>query len=444
MSTVVTTSPSTVSEAEPEAPVGVLPRWPLVALFAPFALWWVLGLIDLILIPLAAVMILYLLVVPGTKVPRGFGLWMLFLLWAGCSIIELSSFDQTIGFGYRYAMYLSATVLFIYVYNARAHLSARYTLGVLTIVWLTVVVGGYLGLLMPYTAVHTPMTHLVSQQWLNNDLINHMFIRRFSQANGAAFGLAPRPSAPFRYTNNWGNAYSVLLPLVVTYALMTTRIRRRLILGVALPVSAVPALLTLNRGMLLGIGLVVVYTSIRLAMMRRYGAVLLTGLAAFIGLLVFLVLPVQERNQQRLENENLSSTNTRESLYSQAFATVPSSPFFGHGSPVEGSNPNAPPVGTHGQIWIFLVSHGPIATTAAMGWFALVCWQTRKRRDVAGLGSHVATVVATIELTYYGAVPYGLPVLMVAAALALRPEPQSALIAIPRFREPAPADAERA
>src|SRR3712207_616265 len=71
------------------APRVVLPAWPVAALFALYPLWFVLGVLDVILIVVAVPMVLHLLHAPGMRVPRGFALWLLFLLWAGCSLIEL-------------------------------------------------------------------------------------------------------------------------------------------------------------------------------------------------------------------------------------------------------------------------------------------------------------------------------------------------------------------
>jgi len=145
-----------------------------------------------------------------------------------------------------------------------------------------------------------------------------------------------------------------------------------------------------------------------------------TVIVAVFGCALFFALPVEERLNARL-SEGASSTETRSSVYRQALASVPDSPIFGYGTPIEGTNPAAPPVGTQGQVWIILVSHGPLALGAALGWLLLVIVQTRRRWDTVGLAAHTAVLVGTMELFYYGAIPYGLPLLMAAAALALRP-----------------------
>src|SRR4051812_11051140 len=320
-----------------------LPSWPITALFGAYALWWLLGVLDVIIIPLAAVMVVYLVRSRGVRVPRFFGVWMFFLLWAAASFVMVHGAGPIIGFTYRYLIYASSTVLFVYVYNARERLRAQRVFGLLTSLWLVTVIGGYLGVFDPSGLVKTPMAYVVqvvkvvvpaSATLLNNELITHMVVRRFSQFNaGSFFALSPRPAAPFRFTNNWGNVYSVLLPIVVAYALQL-RGRRRLFLLIALPLSAVPAFLTLNRGMFLGIGLAMVYVAWRLMLMRRPAAVAWIGIAAIVGVVLFNVLPVQERLNARLGFEG-SSTSTRASLYQQSIDSVPASPFFGFGVPQE-------------------------------------------------------------------------------------------------------------
>jgi len=366
-------------------------------------------------------------------VPRGFGLWLIFLGWAAFSLIEVNGIANYLNFFFKYAIYLSATVLFVYVYNARRQLDARKILGLLTIVWLTTVAGGYLGVAFPGGVLRTPMSFVVSvlkvvfpgsATILNNELVQYMVVRRFAQYNPTSFfGVAPRPTAPFRFTNNWGFAYSVLLPAAVAYALVASPKRKILILGILIPASLVPALLTLNRGMMVGVAIAMVYASVRLLFRGRPGPLIATALFAVVAFGLFSALHIQDRLDTRLGHEG-SSTDVRASLYEQSLQSVPASPIFGKGTPQGGNNatdPNAPPVGTQGQVWMVLVSHGPVALAGFLGWFGLVVWQSRRRTDVPGFACHVALTVATIELFYYGTLPYGMPMMMTIAAVAVRP-----------------------
>jgi O-antigen ligase len=172
--------------------------------------------------------------------------------------------------------------------------------------------------------------------------------------------------------------------------------------------------------MLIGIGIAMLYAGTRLLFMGRPKPLAGMAVAVLVGAVLFSALPVQERIENRLANAG-SSNETRSSLYQQSLESVPESPIFGHGVPKGGDNPNAPPVGTQGQVWMILVSHGPVALFCALGWLVLAIVQSRRRRDLVGLATHTSLLVGTIELLYYGVLPYGLPLLMVAAALALRP-----------------------
>lgn len=422
--------------AAPSGPdVSALPRWPLSVAFVGFPVFWALGFVDVLWIPIGLIMGLYLAQARGVRVPRGFGLFLVFLVWSAFSVVTLSGgAGALMGFGYRWLIYAGCAAILVYVYNARAQLSMRFVSGCLTCLWITTFVGGYLGLLFPKAVIRTPLSYLLSDSLLNNDLVNHMVVRRLAQFNPDSFlQVAARPSAPYLYTNNWGNAYSLLLPFVIAYLFEVRGSRRFLWVALLVPVSAVPAFLTLNRGMFLGLGIAMVYCAIRLAMMGNLRGIAAVAALAVVGFALFTTLPVEQRLGNRLsDNAQSTSNDTRASLYAQSLALVPASPIFGYGAPVKGENPQAAPVGTQGQVWLLLVSHGPGATLCFVGFFVVSFGRTWRRTDPAGLVCSTVLLVGTIELAYYGVVPNGLPIMMVAAALALRgpdgddPEPGEA------------------
>jgi polysaccharide biosynthesis protein PslJ len=388
-------------------------------MFGLYPLWWLVGVVDVMWYGMALVMLLYLRRRSSILAPRGFGVWLFFLVVALISMIELDTGPRIVGFGYRYGIYLACTVLLIYVYNDRETLSARFLTGLATGFWLVTVAGGYLGLLLPTAVIATPMSKILPQQLVQNELVNQMVVRRFAQYNPESyFQLDPRPSAPFLYTNNWGNVYSLLLPLVIAYLILVRRERRFWPLVAAIPVSLVPAFLTLNRGMFIGLGLSLAYVVFRLVLLRQArGIVALVALAAVVGG-VFLTLPVADRLTYRVEN---SGTNTsRASLYAQVVESTWESPFFGQGAPRPSETANTPPVGTQGQLWQVLYSHGVAAAMAFIGWFLLAFVTSLRRRDPVGLAANCILLVGTVETLYYGLVPNGLPLMMIAAGLALR------------------------
>jgi len=70
-------------------------------LFALFPLWWLLGLADMIWILMAPPMVLLMVRARAIQVPRGFGIYLLFLLWALCSGVQLERMGEALGFAYR-------------------------------------------------------------------------------------------------------------------------------------------------------------------------------------------------------------------------------------------------------------------------------------------------------------------------------------------------------
>lgn len=397
-------------------PADGLPSWPLTLAFAGFPLWWLLGVVDFIWIPTACVMAAYLIKRGDVGVPRRFGVWLLFLAWAACAVIGLSGGLQLVRFGYGIASYLACTIVFVYVYNARAALTDRFVTGVLTIWWLIIVAGGYLAILFPNGAFHTPLSHLLPGGLIENEWVQKMVVRPLNQYDpDSYFQLDPRPSAPFIYTNQWGSAYSLLVPLVLAYLVQVRRTRRFWLLALALVASFVPAILTTNRGMLIGLGIAGVSVAIRLALRRDPRGIIALALITVIGISVFRFMPTTDRLQARAESPSLAD---RGWLYLQSIDAVRDSPLFGYGRTL--TVPGAvDPVGTQGEFWIVLVSYGAIAALLFLAWFAFAFLSTMRWSDATSLAANTVLLVALAEFFFYGATPHGVIVIMVAAALAM-------------------------
>ena len=401
-----------------------LPKWPLTAMFVLFPLWWVLGPGEAVWILLAGVMLLLLRRHGRIRIPRGFGIWLLFLLWMACSVIGIDTDRRIIGFIYRALLYFTVTVAFLYVYNARATLTARYVLGVLTIFWLVVVAGGYLGVLWPLFSINTPLGAVLSEGLTSNELIGEMVVRRATQYNPDSWlKLDPRPSAPFLYTNGWGNAYSVLTPMVIAYLAMVRRERRFWWLLPVVPLSFVPAFLTLNRGMFLGLGVALAYILIRSVLQGNVRAILAVVGIAVLAAGALATLPIAERLTARVESS--SSTEDRASLYTEAFERTLEQPVFGYGAPRPSETSGAPSVGTQGQFWMVLFSHGFPGAALFMGWLAWAYFRSVRERDPVGLACNTVLLLTLVESLYYGIMTAGLMVAMLAAAVVLRPEEDS-------------------
>jgi O-antigen ligase len=325
-------------------------------------------------------------------------------------------------FGYRWLLCLAAGVIFAYVFNARATITSRYLSGTLSLWFLYVTVGGYLGLAVPTGSLRTPAHHLLPAAARGNELVVQMTVRPFAQYNPHGFlEVSPRPTAPFLYTNNWGSVYSLLVPFVVVHLLQSWRTRRGVAVAVLLVVSTIPAFLTLNRGMFVSLGMAVAYLAVRALLARRFGIVALVAATAVLGVALFNLLPISERMGLRLNEEAEGTSNTaRISLYEQSLSAVTSSPLLGHATPIPSTNPLEPSVGTQGQLWMLLVSHGPVAALAWIAFFLAMYARGRGRGDPIGVAACTTLLVGTVQLLFYGMLPYGLPLLMIAAAVAAR------------------------
>lgn len=400
---------------------GVLPAWPLTAMFAAYPLWWVLGLGSIAWIPLALLMAILLLRSGRVEVPRGFGLWLAFLLLMAISVVGIDSPGRFIGYAYRVLQYLSLSVAFVYVYNARARLSVRHVLGLVTLFWLWAVVGGYAGVLFPDFSFRTPLGWLLPGSLQNNEVVGEMVVRRLTQHNPDSwFALDPRPSAPFLYTNQWGNVYSLTLPLVLAYLSLIPRRRTFWLLCLCVLASLVPALLTLNRGMFIGLGVAAGYLLWRFAWVGRWRAVAVLGLGGIVAILATSVLGVVQRLTERVETS--SSTQDRANLYEETFRRTLDSPLFGYGAPRPSMIEGAPSAGTQGHLWTVMFSYGFPSLLCFMAALLWLIVSTGRTRDVVGLMLHTVQLVLFVEVFYYGVLPNGLMLSFVAAALSLRPD----------------------
>ena len=126
---------------------GTLPYgWPLFVAFGLFPIWYLLGMGALIWFFLAIPMTFSLVARSKVRVPRGFGFFLLFFIWAMATVIQLqgSGMDRIFGFLYRAGLYYSAGVWCLYIYNApKRLLPTRTVLKAMT--WMWWLAGGRVG-----------------------------------------------------------------------------------------------------------------------------------------------------------------------------------------------------------------------------------------------------------------------------------------------------------
>jgi len=388
--------------------------------FAAYVLWWVLGVGDFIWIIAGALIAASWIGARGLRIPPVFILWVLFVAWAGVSLVMNDTPGRTVGAVYRLLLYAAAGILLVHTFNARRALPLQRVTGAMVWFLAGMTLVGYLALAFPQVVIRTPMSWIMPRGLASNQLIDEMIIRRMAHWNPDAWiEQAVRPVAPFLYANTWGNVYSLVLPLAILHLWLGWHSRYRWPTLLVILASVFPALSTLNRGMFVGLGVVFAWVLLQ-ALLR--GRILLAVSGAAAGLaavFAWAVSPWGEALRTRVETTD--STVDRAQLYRSTFEAALQSPLVGYGSPRPAEDPWLPSLGTQGQFWTVLYSHGVIGAVLFTGFLLGVFLLVMRRRDVVGAvlgGLILATVVETV---FYGMMT-GIMVSMVVAALALRPD----------------------
>jgi hypothetical protein len=212
-----------------------------------------------------------------------------------------------------------------------------------------------------------------------------------------------------------------MLALLTPFALMALSEPRvglppRLVRTV-LVASLVPAVVSLNRGLWLSLGIGILYAAVRLGAggegrrLRRLVAVVVL-VVALVG-----VSPLGDLVTTRFATGH--SDEDRTGLAVAAVEGALDGPVFGWGAP----RPNVralPSIGTHGQVWLVLYSHGFVGALGFVGTLASFLFWTRRQATAAGLWAHVVVLIALAQLPVYLLLPGQLFVVMAAVAVAAR------------------------
>ena len=297
--------------------------WPLTALFVGYPIWWALGLPTFIFAILAVPMAFQLYRRGNIKVPPGFGLWLVLLAWVVLSGLMLgltatgtlppSGRGRYIGWGVRVLNYSALTVAMLYVLNlSEAEASRRRLVRLFGFMAVVTVIGGYLGALVPHLKFTAPLKFLLPGVIANDPFVARLMNVEVAQVQEVLVGEAssPRPSAPFEYTNTWGENMAILLIwFVVGWIVLGGQVRE--LAGYAVVLAAIfPIVYSLNRGLWIGLGISVVYVAIRLALRGRMA--LLAGLALSVGVIGVLIIgsPLGKTLTERIQSGHSDEIRT--------------------------------------------------------------------------------------------------------------------------------------
>jgi hypothetical protein len=395
--------------------------WPVLALFGAFPLWWALGLSSVVWVVAALPMLGRLLAGGRVRAPRGFGLWLAFLFWMLLSATQLDEARRWYAFSYRAVLYASMTVLFLYLYNLpAAALPARRVVLALTLCWATVIGFGFAALAAPDLRFTTPAAALLPEELAASPFAQDLFGARLAQVQTFIGYPLARPAAPFTYTNQWGGAVGLLTPMALAgLGMLRSHLARNLV-RLLLVASLVPIVVSANRGLWVALGAGLVYAAVRVALAGNA-----CSLAAIVGSLALVAALVAFTPLERYVGDRLAhqhSNERRSSLGGQAVRGALARPLLGYGGPRESPElPNAPDIGTHGQVYLVLFSQGVPGLAFFGGWWLWALWRSAGApTGPPPLWCHVLLLVGLIEFLYYDMLPAQLHLMMAVAALAWR------------------------
>lgn len=420
------------------------PGWPLAAILVPFPLWWAFGLSELIVPLMVVPMALHLLRRQTVLVPRGFGWWMAFLLWVAAGVFLLqvdalgavadNSSTRLITFGYRLGWYLSITVVLLYVVNTRRELSTTRLIRMVACLFITVTMGGVLGVVAPYFEFKS-LTELVLPNALTKlPLIKTMIHPQAAQLMGVLGYVSPRPSAPYAFTNTWGLNYALTFPCFLLGWLGRDAGWRRWAAGPILILAAIPGIYSVNRGMWGACIAMALFVAVRAALTGKPGV--LAGMVAGAAAIALLLAVSPLGTIVSLRLSNAGSEQGRTNLGTLAVRSVTAtSPILGLGSTrnVQGNfqsitggstaqcpRCSPPSLGTQGQLWLVVFSQGLVGLALFATFFALVFLRHLRVRSPVVTVALSVVVGWTVTIPVYNSLGTAMLVLMVAIGLLCR------------------------
>ncbi len=391
--------------------------WPVTLMIAALPIWFLLGLAGFTWVVFALPMAASLVRRRDLVVPRYFGLWLLFLVAVVGSSTSIDSGARMAGWLLRFGYYVAGTVFLLYVLNGKEGVSVWRVVRVFVWLWMATVAGGYLAFVVGSLTYASPMSYLIPAGLRANELIGTLVTPSFAEIQDIIGFPVPRPKAPFPYTNSWGSMLGLLTP----FALIAQREPRvgfsERLIRVMLVASIFPAVISLNRGLWLSLGLGFGYVALRLGAAGQSRALRNTILGMMALVLLILVTPLGDLIATCVATGH--SNNDRLELVYDAVGGTLERPVFGWGAP-RPNDRNLPSIGTHGQMWFVMFSYGFVGAIGYVGAFVAWAGSTRRQVSVTGLWCHTVLIIGLVQTFFYLHVPHQMFTMLAAVALALR------------------------
>ncbi|WP_210649103.1 hypothetical protein [Nocardioides sp. SYSU D00065] len=399
------------------------PGWPLAVLYLGFPLWWALGLAQLIFFFSAAAMAVLLRRQGALRVPRGFALWLLFLIWMGAGVfvtyaqapgtVPGGGLGRLAGFVVWGGWYVAITVVMLYVVNTAREVSSQRIVRLLA--WMFVVTTGFgvLAMVAPTLEFESPVEMVLPQQLTSKNFVRTLVHPSLSSSSDFLGYVQARPTAPFPYSNAWGNNIALYLPFFVLAWMGRDGGWRRKVAPLVLVAAVFPITFSLNRGLWISLAVAAVYAAFRLAANGRARALQALVAAVLVGGIAFVSSPLYDTLLLRVEtpHSNDRRAGTAETVVS---VTAQGSPVVGYGTTrtMQGSFSSlaggetdqchqcaAPPLGTQGFMWRLVLTTGFGGTVLCLAFFAHQF--LRRARGPAPLDVTCCTVLLVAVLCFF-------------------------------------------
>lgn len=409
-------------------PVG----WPLLSLLYGFPVWWLMGLGSFITIVMAAPMAWELVDRRPIRLPKGMGVFLLFVGWVVVSGLALkytpavaaptSLLNSLVGYLYRLGGYLAVLIVVAYVCTLpEDHLPTRRIVGGITSLWLVTVIGGFLGMALGSLSFTTPFELILPGSLRSIGFVKELVHPGFAQVQDFLGRNEARPKAPFEYTNEWGGNLSLLLPWAVAWWCTSTNTWARRLGPAVLAASVIPIVASLNRGLWASILLAGAYAGVWLFVLGHRWVLGVAAGFVVAGLLAFAVTPLGALVQERLDSPH--SNDRRGYMVVQAVKGAKESPIIGWGGtrPARGSDNSiaagksqscpqcgTPSIGTHGQLWLVLFTQGFVGAGLFLIFIAASLWRYGRRADLYAVAASVSLLLLLVQSTIYNELPFAL------------------------------------
>jgi hypothetical protein len=419
--------------------------WPLRLFLLAYPLWWFLGLTSFVLILAAVPMTAWLVRRRRQLVmPAAFGWWLLFLVAVALSAVMLgltapgtlpgTAVARVPAFLVRLLNYLAATAMLLYVVNIPEKvLSVRTIVRDQGVFYLATVAGGLVGTVLPHIRFTSPLAYVMPSTIASHRYVDTLLHPAVAQVQTVLGFESPRPSAPFVYTNDWGNCMSVLLVWFVVASWTWGSTRSRLLCAAVLAVSLVPIIYSINRGLWIGLIAAVLYLCGRFAARGKFRLVVGVAVAGLAMGVVVASTPLYGVIQERLSHPH--SNRARASTSLDAIRAVKASPVLGYGSTrtvvgsaqtiAAGRSASCPQcgnaaIGGAGQLWLLLVAQGVAGVVLFIGFFVRTAWIYRRDRSAVAIGGQVVIMLTLLYTLVYVEVGTALALCMIAVGLLHR------------------------